>query len=477
MSLLTFLFELVTRLVVARWRSGSSDNNDELGQWLRRRLQEMGPVYIKIGQVLATNNDIPREIVDELQKLQDKAEGIPFSQANVAADLPKCVINVEEAPIAAASIGIVYKGQWSDGTMVVVKVMRPDIRRQMCAALWGTSRLCRRLARWSKTADHMLDVTRQYRRSIYAELDYLREANNMDALAAGMQPIGAWNVCPNIYSASKSFIVMEYVEGNRITDVAYIKSKGLSPRIVANNLLESFLYQCLVSDIFHSDPHPGNIAINADDDTPRLVWYDSGSVTRCTETWRSDLVQLAISLAKSDTQGVLGSLERMGVTRTTRRARRAVSRFAKLLMASQDKNQSSTQTMTEITKKIDADKMWKDDLRRAFVNNSKYVIFGKSIILINQNCTTLDPTFNLVNRSMPIVQKLWPATSMDVNVFEEIASVARDVSQMPSKVAMLEAQIGEMNEDMLDRQLNGMQRMLLLQFFAYVAASIVFLAR
>lgn len=467
------LVDVSWRLVVLRWRG--NENAEEFGAWLRRKLQDMGPVYIKIGQVLATNNEIPSEIADELQKLQDKADGIPFAMmSNVV--LPKQVIEVTDAPIAAASIGIVYRGKWLDSPNekpkdVAIKVMRPQIKRQMCGALWGTSRFFRRLSNWSKMADHILDVARQYRRSIYAELDYMREAESMDLLATGMRPISSWNKCPNIFAACEAYIVMEFLEGNRITDIAYIESTGLSPRSVANNLLESFLYQCLVSDVFHSDPHPGNIAINASrSSVPYLIWYDSGSVTRCTATWRSDLVQLAISLAKSDTQGVLASLERMGITRTTRRARRAVARFTKLIMASQ--NRSSTETMAEITKQIDTDKLWKEELRQAFVNNSKYVIFGKSVILVNQNCTTLDPTFNLVSRSMPIVQRLWPSTSADLNIFQEFASVARDVSQMPSKVAMLEAQITEMNEDMLDRQMDGMQRLLVLQYIAYVVASI-----
>jgi ubiquinone biosynthesis protein len=459
--------ELGIRLVVARIASSDAK---VLGEWLRNKLQAMGPVYIKLGQILATNNDIPSDIANELQMLQDKADGIPFSMVKVV--LPKEVVHVDEQPIAAASIGIVYKGRWVDTGRnesfdVAIKIMRPDIKRQMCAALWGTSRFFRQFSDRSKVAHHMLDVARQYRRSIYAELDYIREATNMDNLSKGMNAISSWNRCPNIFAASDSMIVMEYLEGNKITDIDYLKKMGLSRRKIADNLLEAFLHQCLTSDIFHSDPHPGNISINAEDMNigPYLVWYDSGSVVRCTDTWRKDLIQLAISLAKTDVQGVIRSLERMGVTRGNKRARRAVSKFAMMVLNNQD--MSSVDTMATITSEIEKNTIWKEDLRKAFVTNSKYVIFGKSIILINQNCTTIDPEFNLLSRSMPIIQRLWPNSGSEVNMMDEFVSVARNISQMPSKMAMLESQVANMNEELVDKQLSGMQKMMMAQSIAY----------
>jgi predicted unusual protein kinase regulating ubiquinone biosynthesis (AarF/ABC1/UbiB family) len=467
-----FAAELVARFAILRF---TTNDTKSFGMWLRAKLQELGPVYIKIGQIIATNNEIPGDIAEELSMLQDQADGIMFTELALHPafdiDLPRELIHVDDAPIAAASIGIVYKGKWldrRDGIVhdVAIKAMRPNIKRQMCAALWGTSRFCRQLSKHSKTAHHMLDVARQYRRSIYSELNYIREADNMDKLAYGMRPIADWNRCPNIFAATKSIIIMEYLKGTKITDVVGLKQLGLRPAFVAKNLMEAFLYQCLTSDIFHSDPHPGNISINVDNtQRPYIIWYDSGSIVKCTESWRRDLVMLAVSLAKADVKGIINALERMGVTREDVRARRAVSRFARILLSNQD--MSSSETMALITKEIEENATWKDDLRRAFVSNSKYVIFGKSIILINQNCTAIDPNFNLLTTSMPIVQKLWP-NAVDINVFQEFSTMARDLSQLPSKITMLEAQVADMSDDMIDKQTSNIQKTMILQFVAYV---------
>jgi predicted unusual protein kinase regulating ubiquinone biosynthesis (AarF/ABC1/UbiB family) len=124
-------------------------------------------------------------------------------------------------------------------------------------------------------------------------------------------------------------------------------------------------------------------------------------------------------------------------------------------------------TMATITSEIEKNTVWKEDLRKAFVTNSKYVIFGKSIILINQNCTTIDPEFNLLSRSMPIIQRLWPNSGSEVNMMDEFVSVARNISQMPSKMAMLESQVANMNEELVDKQLSGMQKMMMAQSIAY----------
>ena len=96
--------------------------------------------------------------------------------------------------------------------------------------------------------------------------------------------------------------------------------------------------------------------------------------------------------------------------------------------------------------------MWKEDLRQAFVSNSSYVILGKTIIVINQICTTLDPTFNFIQRSMVVVKRFWntnhSTTIERLDIFSEVTTIAKNITTMPSKVSMLEAQVSDMHDDM-----------------------------
>ena len=435
--------------------------------WLLEEIQGLGPVYVKIGQILATRNDLPPAMTAALEKLQDKAEGVPFDAIGVR--LPSNVVVVEDEPIAAASLGIVYRGLWRDDGAakdaplqeVAIKVLRPNIRRELCEGLWGFPRLLRYVSDYFDEVSHVLDVCRQYRRSIYGELNYVREAKNFDRLAGSLSDdsLAAWNRVPCIYAASKSFIVMEYLPGARINDLGFLRGRGIDPACVADNLLEAFLHQCLMSDMFHSDCHAGNIAIAVDNkkggaSAPYLIWYDCGAVVNCTPEWQDNLVRLSFAFLKADTASIVRALGDMGIIRVGRTASRAVTRFLRLILAADVSvyDDDPSALVRTVLAAFDADPVWKEDLRQAFVSNSSYVILGKTIIVINQICTTLDPTFNFIQRSMVVVKRFWntnhSTTIERLDIFSEVTTIAKNITTMPSKVSMLEAQVSDMHDDM-----------------------------
>ena len=469
---LKFMAELAFRY----WKKDAS-----LGPWMQTEIQRLGPVYVKIAQILGTRNDIPSEITSALENLQDKAEGIPFRDL-VGVQLPRNVVAVTDEPIAAASLGIVYHGKWREKNGVVkdvaIKVMRPNVKTELSIGLWGFPRFLRYFSNYSEEISHVLDVCRQYRRSIYAELNYLAEAANFDRLARSLAPLSEWNRVPEIYAASQTYIIMEFLPGAKINDTDYIRQKGLNPEFVANNLLEAFLHQCLVSDMFHSDCHAGNISIGMTmQNEPYLIWYDCGSVIICEPEWQNNLVRLALAFLKSDIAAIISALSEMGIIQNNRKSTRAVGRFLRMLL-SFDNMTDSNAVMTTMMKAFTADLVWREDLRKAFVSNSNYVILGKSIIVITQICTTLDPTFNFVQRSINIVRKFWNTNAMEnVDFISELTTVAKNISTMPSKVSMLEEQIAELHEDMAERynsNLNTLnQRVLMIQLLFLMAMLMV----
>jgi len=451
----------------------------KIGIWLTEELQNLGPVYVKIGQLVATQSDVPYEIAKELERLQDKSTMLSFDQVSEYVRFPKNVVHVENVPIAGASLGIVYKGIWIDEEEkreieVAIKVLRPNIKHELSANLWSFARFLRRLAHLSDGIEHLLDVVRQYRVSFWKELDYIREAQNSDRLAASLSgELSAWNVVPEVFHATDSYIIMAYVPGNRITDVQAIRAQypNISLAMVANYVLEAFLYQVLVSDIFHSDPHPGNIAIlippfskkeKKEKEDPKLIWYDTGSVTECTSAWRSDLVRLSLAILKSDVNDIVVTLQDMKIVNKDKASSRAVQRFIRMLLSENEmssiSNMSSKQVMASINEIMDRDPLWRSALRQSFVSNSQYVILGKSVVTINANCVALDPTFSLIPRATPIINRYLNQNKNETRnqsqtdvALREIMDLAKNMLTMPGRVNMLEKQLIEIGEDNSER--------------------------
>lgn len=485
----------------------------KIGIWLTEELQNLGPVYVKIGQLVATQSDVPYEIAKELERLQDKSTMLPFDQVSEYVRFPKNVVHVENEPIAGASLGIVYKGIWIEDNKednenenekeVAIKVLRPNIKHELSANLWSFARFLRRLAHLSNGIEHLLDVVRQYRVSFWKELDYVREAQNSDRLAASLLgELSDWNVVPEVFHATDSYIIMAYVPGLRITNVQAILSQ--SPTIclstVADYVLEAFLYQVLVSDIFHSDPHPGNIALQlppllkgTDKGTqvikePKLIWYDTGSIMECTGAWRSDLVRLSLAILKSDVNDIVITLQDMKIVNKDKASSRAVQRFIRMLLSENEmsaiSNMSSKQVMASITEIMDRDPLWRSALRQSFVSNSQYVILGKSVVTINANCVALDPTFSLIPRATPIINKYLNQnpnknsrnqSQTDV-ALREIMDLAKNMLTMPGRINILEKQLIEIGEDNSERHkvvsqsTDLINKVLLFQLFIYFSS-------
>ncbi len=469
-----FLVQLAARYARAnlyRDPKNRSESLSDLGKWIKDSLQDMGPVYVKIGQVVSTQSRIPVEISDALESLQDDAVGVPFSEMDVV--VPSNIVNIVDTPIAAASLGIVYKGYWCENNKthpVAIKVLRKNIKSQLCNTLWCSARSLRRFSEYSQGINYLLDIARQYRRSIYRETDYMREARNIDKLANSMHGIRSWNKVPNVFAATKAYIVMEYLEGTKITDVDTMNKHGVSRPSVADDLLEAFLYQCLVGDIFHSDPHPGNISINFGAKSPHLVWYDCGSVVECSTTLKQEITKLSVYILKSDVDNVVVTLEEMGIVQQGLQSKKAITRLIRILLGSVGSS-NPNKVMGDLAAMLETDPAWRQDLREALISNNGYVLLGKSVLVINLICLKLDPDFNLIKRSIPIMERFGNiADTSSINVYSEVTTVAKNIAQMPMRVSVLEKQINEMSYDINANQNKNYGMMNVMFVFQVVCA-------
>lgn len=262
-----------------------------LGERLRLALQELGPVWIKFGQMMSTRRDLfPPAIADQLAMLQDKVEPFDGKLAREQIELSMGGIPLEEwfddfdiTPLASASIAQVHTACLkSTGKEIVIKVIRPDILPVIKADM----RLMKRLAGW---LPHLLpdgrrlrprEVVLEYEKTLLDELNLLREAANAIQLRRNFDN-SAMLYVPEIYSdyCSESMLVMERIYGIPVSDVDALKANGTDMKLLAERGVQVFFTQVFRDSFFHADMHPGNIFISHEHpEDPQYIGIDCGIV-------------------------------------------------------------------------------------------------------------------------------------------------------------------------------------------------------
>ena len=253
------------------------------GVRIRRALEDLGPIYVKFGQILSTRRDLlPDDIADELSRLQDEVPPFPGGQARAIIDkalgspVGEVFAEFSEAPLASASIAQVHAARLHDGREVVVKVLRPGIEktiRRDVDLLFTIARLARR---YSSEARRLrpVEVVQEYEKTIFDELDLLREAANASQLRRNFLgseqlyvPEVFWDHC------RRNVMVMERIYGTPVDEIDQLRAQGISMQMLGERGVEIFFTQVFRDNFFHADMHPGNIFVAPDG---RYIGVDFG---------------------------------------------------------------------------------------------------------------------------------------------------------------------------------------------------------
>jgi len=270
-------------------------------------LEKMGPTFIKFGQLLSSRPDLlPEPYLKALARLQDKVKPFPYAQVEeiVAGELgiriSKAFSFFEEKHLAAASLGQVHRAALRDGRPVVVKVQRPDIRKQIAEDFEVLEEI-------ADFFDAHTDIGRRYRfgkilaefkSSILQELDYQREASNLTTLAANLKEFPHILVpLPVLDFSSRSVLTMDYVSGTKITALSPIAQLDMNGDVLAEELFKAYLKQVLVDGFFHADPHPGNIFLT---DDGRVALLDLGMTGRVSSSMQENLLRLLLAISEGN---------------------------------------------------------------------------------------------------------------------------------------------------------------------------------
>ncbi|MBI3945749.1 MAG: AarF/ABC1/UbiB kinase family protein [Armatimonadetes bacterium] len=274
---------------------------------LRAAIEELGPTYIKLGQVLSVRPDVvPPRYLAELARLQDAAPPVPFEKVRGVVEqeqgrpIGEAYRFFSRVPIAAASLGQAHEAILPDGTAVVVKVQRPGVRRVVetdIEILLNWARLLSQRYELARVVN-LVELVEEFQITTRAELDYLREARSMERLRENLRQIRKIQV-PQVYwqLTTPRVLTQERVRGTKVTDLTRLRDHGIDPRQVAQTLGEAFMKQIFVDGFFHADPHPGNVVVT---DEGAVVLLDFGMMARIDESMRQAITRLLVSFTEED---------------------------------------------------------------------------------------------------------------------------------------------------------------------------------
>ncbi|MBM7623220.1 ABC1 kinase family protein [Sporohalobacter salinus] len=396
---------------------------------LRLVLEELGPTFIKLGQLLSTRPDlIPQKYIRELTKLQDDIPPFSFDlvleQIEEELNQPpdKVFANIEKEPLAAASIGQVHKAVLQDGQQVVIKVQRPEIKDIIETDLDIIFSLAE-IIDDRVIADDFLDpveIASEFDRIIKKELNYQIEARNTERFRKNFADEQEIKV-PKVYweLSNKKLLVLEYIEGVKLSKIVS-EGKNRDRKKLAQIGANSFMKQVLVDGFFHGDPHPGNILVTSQQE---VAFIDFGIVGRIDEDTMEEIADLFLAVIDRDIDKMVDTLLELGML-TQKINHRALKRDIGELL---DEYYGSD------LKEIDISRIINQMLALAFKYRvqlpADFILLGKALMTVEGIGRELDPEFNVLAVAKPFAYQLLKERFHPKRIFKEVFGDARQLYQ------------------------------------------------
>lgn len=375
---------------------------------VRMALTEMGPTFVKLGQLASTRSDVlPPELVAALESLQDEVP--PFDPDQALAMVREAwgrpademLQEFSRSPLAAASVGQVHAGRLFDGRRVVIKIRRPGIIRQSAAdfeILRNLARVAERRTEWAKSYD-VVRLVDELIEMLREELDFTVEARNTERARRRLGEQADFRVPEVIWSLCRpDVLVMERLEGVKVSERETLRERGFDLTELARRFVESLYRQVFLDGFFHADPHPGNVHIDAQG---RIVWLDWGLVGNFTREMRQRSVELIMGLIRGDSEQVMEALLGLGVVDDPpdrSRLLREVDRLRRRYYEIPLKDFKIGDALTDLFR-----------VARQFSIRIpvEYMLLAKTAILADGVVRRLDPDVSLMELGKPFAHKIF----------------------------------------------------------------------
>ena len=419
------------------WKNATVQNKSELGRWTRDELLELGPTFVKLGQIASTRVDLyPPEFTKELESLQDNVPPVEFDNV-VNMDIFR---EFDPVPFKSASIGQVHMAVLHNGQKVIVKVKRPGILDIMKEDTDNIRTIVQFLERigidTGNSSGYVLDESIEY---LLGEADYLQEIDNAIKFRKSMKGVD-WVKIPRVYKkySNDDMIVMEYVPSTKLTEITDPK---VNKKKICQALINSYVIQTMDNGLFHADPHPGNLGFSS---RGKLVFYDFGLLVKLSEELRDGFKNLFGFIITRDTAGIVNVLIKLGVIVPTTSDVSDIELFF--------------ETILGYLETLDGSGIMNDDLavqlaaEKPFVVPTSFVYLAKSFTIIEGICIQLDPDFNYFTYLEPMIQQQF-IESIDVNeMLMKTTEIPSKIGKISTTVLGLEKSRASMKRSMVKTQ-------------------------
>ena len=395
----------------------------KFGAWTREQIIELGPTFIKLGQIASSRVDLyPLEFTRELESLQDD---VPPINRDTIIDMIETHVNsgtfsyFDHEPFKSASIGQVHKATLQNGEEVVVKLRRPKIYEIMKSDTDNIKQIVSFLEKvgidTGTNTGYVLDESIDY---LLAETDYEQETKNAKKFRKSLKKID-WMKIPKVHEklCTPDMIVMEYVPSEKLYDITDPK---VNRKKVCEALINSYVIQTMDKGFFHADPHPGNLGFSSDG---KLVFYDFGLVIEISDEMRQGFNELFIHIINRDTKGIVDVLIRLEVILPTTSDTSDIELFFKTTL-----NYLETLDGKNIKNEIlNDDNLLKLAQEKPFIIPTAFVYLAKTFSTIEGTCVKLDPDFTYIEYLEPILRE-------QVSDAIDIGSIFSTATEMPNRV-------------------------------------------
>ena len=412
---------------------------DQSPEELVEDLKEMGPTYIKLGQLLSTRPDLlPDEYLNALSNLQDNVSPVPFEEVKVIIEkelgtkISKAFNSFDEKPLASASIGQVHRAELHSGKPVAVKVQRPGIAKQFTDDLETLDELTAMAVRHLETAKtYALDeVFAELRRTLLNELDYKKEAQNLKTLKRNLKQYENLIIPAPVddYSSTR-VLTMEFVGGKKITSLSPLRKMENDFSELVEEFVEAYLQQIINDGFAHADPHPGNIKFTENN---QIALIDLGMVARFTPQLQENLIELLLAISQSNGEKTAHTLLKMSELNEESQKKQFSKTVSDVIMESENSRAKDLQT-GRILIQLN---------RLALTTHIKLPveinILGKILLNLDQIVAMLDPEFDLraaIQRNVhEIMRKKMISELKPENFFSTLIETKHFLEKMPERM-------------------------------------------